>query len=130
MIRLRSLRPAALAALALVLASSVAFAAAVAHDLTGTWDFEVVTENGTGTPTVKFAQKGDSLSGTYESRMMGVRALKGVVKGDSLFFELAPGGEAQVVLAFKGRILDADRVSGVVDFGGMGGAQFNGARRK
>lgn len=128
--RLRSLRPALAAALALAFASSVAVAAVIAHDLTGTWDFEVVTENGTGTPTVKLEQKGDSLTGTYESRMMGVRALKGTVKGDSVKFALATSGEATVVLSFLGIIKDADHLEGVVDFGGMGGAAFKGARKK
>ncbi len=130
MLRVRSLRPALVAALALAFVSSVAIAASVAHDLTGTWDFEVITENGTGTPTVKFKQEGETLTGTYESRMMGVRALKGTVKGDSVKFELAPGGEANVVLSFAGVMLTPDTMKGTVDFGGMGGAQFNGARKK
>ena len=100
------------------------------HDLTGTWDFEVVTENGTGTPTVKLKQEGDKLTGTYESRMMGVRALTGVVKGDSIVFALAPVGEATVVMTYAGRIVDADHLEGTVDFGGMGGATFKGMRKK
>lgn len=124
------IRSTAVAVLALVLTASVAAATVALHDLTGTWNFEVVTENGTGTPTVKLKQDGLAITGTYESRMMGVRALKGAVKGDSIKFELAPGGEAQVVLSFAGVIVNADRLEGTVDFGGMGGATFNGTRQK
>ncbi len=123
-------RSTAFAVIALVLTASVAAATVALHDLTGTWAFEVVTENGTGTPTVKLKQDGLAITGTYESRMMGVRALKGTVKGDSIKFDLAPGGEAQVVLSFAGVIVNADRLEGTVDFGGMGGATFNGTRQK
>lgn len=128
--RLRSIRSVATALVALAFVSSVAVAAVVLHDLTGTWDFEVVTENGTGTPTVKLKQEGGKLTGTYESRMMGVRALNGSVKGDSIVFALAPVGEATVVMTYAGRIVDADHLEGTVDFGGMGGATFRGMRRK
>jgi hypothetical protein len=128
--RLRSIRSVATALVALAFVSTVAVAAVVLHDLTGTWDFEVVTENGTGTPTVKLKQEGDKLTGTYESRMMGVRALSGNVKGDSIIFALAPVGEATVVMTYAGKIVDADHVEGTVDFGGMGGATFKGMRKK
>lgn len=130
MIRLRSLRSAATALVALAFVSSIALAAVVLHDLTGTWDFEVVTENGTGTPTVRLKQEGDKLSGTYESRMMGVRSVTGNVKGDSVFFALGTSGESTVVMTYAGRIVDADHLAGTVDFGGMGGATFTGTRKK
>lgn len=126
----RSLRRPALALLALALSASAAVAAVALHDLTGTWDFQVITDNGTGTPTVKLKQDGNALTGTYESRMLGVRALKGEVKGDSLRFDLAPGGDANIVLSFAGRIVDADHLEGTVDFAGQGGAAFKGTRRK
>ncbi len=128
--RIRSFRSATIALVALALVSTVSLAAVALHDLTGAWDFEVVTENGTGTPTVQFKQAGDKLTGTYESRMLGVRALTGAVKGDSVTFTLAATGESAIVLSFAAKILDADHISGTVDFGGMGGATFTGARKK
>lgn len=127
---LRSILSPKTALVALALVASVAAARIAAHDLTGTWDFEVITENGTGTPTVKLKQEGLVLSGTYESRMMGVRAIKGSVKGDSLKFDLAPSGDAGIVLSFNGVIVDADHVKGMVDFAGQGGAAFTGTRKK
>jgi hypothetical protein len=129
-IRFRSLRSAATAFVALALVSSIALAAVVLHDLTGTWDFEVITENGTGTPTVRLKQEGEKLTGTYESRMMGVRTITGAVKGDSVHFALGTSGESTVVMTYAGKIVDADHLEGTVDFGGMGGAQFKGMRRK
>jgi len=97
-------------------------------DLTGTWNFAVVTENGTGTPTVVLKQQGDSLSGSYESARMGLINFKGSVKGNAFTFVVNTGGGA--ALTFKGTVVDADHVKGDVDFGGQGSASFTGERRK
>jgi hypothetical protein len=112
-----------------LLATSTA-AAALWHDLTGAWTFAVVTENGTGTPAVTLKQQGDQLTGTYESRMMGVREFTGRIKGDSVLLTLAPNGPDGVELVFQGIVVGADSLRGIVDFGGMGGATFTGVRVK
>ena len=105
-------------------------AAAAARDLSGTWDFAVVTENGTGTPTVVLKQEGTKVTGTYESGRMGVRALKGSIAGDSITFALE-GGDSPVTLVFRGAIRSAGELTGVVEFAGMGGgATFTGTRRR
>ena len=95
-------------------------------DLTGKWAFAVVTENGTGTPTVILKQDGEKLTGTYESARMGVRPIEGTVKKDSLRFALK-GGEIE--LTFIGVVVDKDNVRGVLDMGGQGGAAFTGVRQ-
>jgi hypothetical protein len=125
----RPLSRVAAAVLALAFSATVAVAAVIAHDLTGTWDFQVITENGTGTPTVKIKQEGEKITGTYESRMMGVRAISGTQKGDSLKFDLAANGPDGVTLTFAGVIVDKDNVQGFVDFAGQGGAKFTGTRQ-
>lgn len=117
---------AAVVALALPAVSLVAQRIAV--DLTGNWTFAVVTENGTGTPAVTFKQKGDSLTGTYESSRMGVLGFKGTVKGNDIAFDVNTSGGT--TLAFKGVIVDADHVKGEVDFAGQGSATFTGERKK
>lgn len=111
-----------------VSASVAAAAPRTAVDLTGSWTFEVVTENGTGVPTVVMAQKGDSLTGTYTSGRMGTLPFKGVVKGQTFTFAVNTSGGA--TLTFNGTIADADHVKGDVDFGGQGGATFSGTRKK
>jgi len=127
---LRARAVSALLLLALVTASSVSAATAWLHDLTGSWTFSVVTENGTGTPAVTMKQEGEQLTGTYESRMLGPRAFAGTVKGDSVNFTLEANGPDGVALIFKGVVVSADSVRGIVDFGGMGGATFIGSRNK
>jgi hypothetical protein len=118
------------AAVACVVTSTAATLVAqrVATDLTGNWNFQVVTENGTGTPTVTMKQTGDSLSGTYESARMGALPFKGTVKDKSFTFAVNTSGGA--TLTFNGTIVDNDTVKGDVDFGGQGGATFSGTRKK
>lgn len=124
---MRYLRP-VVAVAAVVLTTTAAVAQRVATDLTGNWAFQVITENGTGTPAVTMKQKGDSLTGTYESARMGVLAFKGTVKENTFTFDVATSGGA--TLTFKGTIVDNDHVKGDVDFGGQGGATFLGERKK
>jgi hypothetical protein len=103
-----------------------AHAQRVLADITGKWTFAVVTENGTGTPTVILKQEGEKLTGTYESARMGVRNLEGTVKNDSLRFALK-GGEVE--LKFVGVVVDKDNLRGVLDMGGQGGASFTAVRQ-
>ncbi|MCU0617342.1 MAG: hypothetical protein MUD17_09725 [Gemmatimonadaceae bacterium] len=117
-------------AVALLLATVATSASALVQNLTGNWQFSVVTENGTGTPAVTLTQQGEKLTGTYESRMMGSRAFTGSVKGDSVTLTLEANGPDGVALVFKGRVVSADTLRGTVDFGGMGGATFTGVRVK
>lgn len=118
------------ATLLVAVTATVASAYTVLHDLTGNWTFSVVTENGTGLPSVTLKQTGDSLVGTYESRMMGQREFLGTIKGDSIALTLAANGPEGVALEFRGVVVDANTLRGLVDFGGMGGATFSAVRVK
>ena len=82
-----ALRAAAVAVL-IVGSSSVAFAQSDTSkvDLSGNWSFTVVYEGGQGTPTVRFAQRDDSLSGKYISNSFGELDLKGSIKGKDFSF--------------------------------------------
>jgi len=118
----------ATASLIAVSTSVAAAAQRIAVDLTGNWTFEVVTENGTGVSAVTIAQKGDSLTGTYTSGRMGTLPFKGMVKGQTFTFAANTSGGA--TFTFSGTIVDADHIKGDLDFGGQGGATFNGTRKK
>ena len=124
------MRPSVVALSFVSLAAGTALVAqAAAIDLTGTWAYAVVTENGTGTPTVTMTQQGDSLTGSYASARMGTLPFRGAVKRDSSFtFALGTTGGATLV--FTGKLVAADRVEGTVDFGGQGGATFTGQRQR
>ena len=73
-------------------------------------------------------QQGDSLSGTYTSGRMGTLPFKGIVKGQTFTFAANTSGGA--TFTFSGSIVDADHLKGDLDFGGQGGATFNGTRKK
>ena len=114
-------------AVALALFATAGVAQRIAHDLTGKWAFSVVTENGTGTPTVTLKQRGDSLTGTYSSSRMGERPIVGVVRKDSVDFVLKGG---DVELRFVGAIIDDNNLKGVLDMAGNGQATFTAKREK
>ncbi|MBP6771489.1 MAG: hypothetical protein KA154_00750 [Gemmatimonadaceae bacterium] len=118
-------RRAGIALVAFALSATVAVAQKALADVTGKWAFAVVTENGTGTPSVVLKQEGEKLTGTYESARMGIRNIEGSVKKDSISFALK-GGEVE--LTFKGKVVDKDNLEGVVDLGGQGGATFTAKR--
>jgi hypothetical protein len=122
----RALVPAALVGL-LFMAASPALAQDAPVDVSGTWIFTVVTENGTGTPTVMLSQDGDRVEGTYSSPRLGTRTLEGAMYGDTLTFRLDPG-EQGVPLTFAGTVQEDGSISGWVDFDGMGGATFTARR--
>ena len=99
-------------------------------DLTGKWLFSVVTDNGTGIPTVTFKQQGDSLTGHYSSQTLGEQDFKGTVKGTQFTFSMSLSVQGQAVtVTYAGTVESADSVKGTVDFGGFGGATFTGKRQ-
>jgi hypothetical protein len=119
-----------LAALVAIVARPAHVAAQAPTDLTGKWEFAVVTENGTGTPTVVLKQDGEKLTGTYESSRMGVREIEGTVKGTAVRFVLTGAGDGAPTLTFIGTVVDTDNLKGELDMGGMGSASFTGRRTR
>lgn len=97
-------------------------------DVTGKWAFAVVTENGTGTPSVILKQDGEQLSGTYESQRLGLRVIDGTMKGDTIRFTFKGTADGMPPLTFIGVLVDKDNMKGSLDMGGMGSATFTGKR--
>ncbi len=119
-----------IAAVVVLAALATTATAAVLHDLTGRWMLAVVTDNGTGYPTLELKQEGDKVTGTYTSNAMGNRTISGTVRGDTLSFTLSASGAGEgVVLTYTARIIGTDSLNGTVDFAGMGGASFTGKRQ-
>lgn len=120
------IRQSALLTLAVATLSAAAFPAW--QSLTGRWSFAVVTDNGTGTPSVMLTHSGTALTGTYDSPRGGVRKIEGEVKGDSVLFTVLPPDPDGVPYVFRGVIVNANSLQGSVDFSGMGGATFTATR--
>jgi hypothetical protein len=115
----------AIAVLAIVaLAGSLAARAA---DISGTWDLTVITQAGTGTPTLVLVQNGETLTGTYTGRL-GTSPIKGTYKDGAIAFSFAvsgPMGSAEVTYTGK---VDGDAMSGNMQMGSMAGGTFTGKR--
>lgn len=112
----------------LVLGTSAAPAQQKGVDVTGKWTFAVMTENGTGYPTIVLKQDGEKVTGTYDSSRMGTRPLEGTIKGDTIRLEMKGGAEGVPAFIFVGVMVDKDNMKGELEMGGMGSASFTGKR--
>jgi len=99
-------------------------------DLNGKWTMNIATPDQARTSTLTIEQKGDSISGTTESAELGSTPIRGVVKGDSVFFGFAinMGGQELVINAVAA-MKDKDHMEGALDVSGMGAFPFNAARQ-
>jgi hypothetical protein len=99
-------------------------------DVTGKWAFTLESPF-PGTPTVTFKQKGDSISGQYISSVLGTRDFVGTVKARTVVFSFsAESGGQTFVMAFAGKLGDADTMTGTIDFSGMAQGTFSAKRVK
>ena len=117
----------------IALATSVGAQGAPAEkvDISGKWSFSVQTDAGSGTPTVTFKQKGDSLSGRYSSQVLGERDFTGTIKNGKVDFGFTADVQGQqFVMTFSGAMDGADAMKGSIDLGGMAGGTFTAKRQK
>jgi hypothetical protein len=100
----------------LLLCASFAFAA----DISGTWQLEVETSQGSGSPTVAFVQKGEQLSGTFTSQIFGDAKLVGTVKGNNVefVFEGNAGGQ-KLNVKYRGTIESPTTMKGTAVYTGF-----------
>ena len=116
-------------AAALIVAPAAALAQSAAGDISGKWSFSVQSEAGTGTPTVTFVQKGDSISGRYSSQALGERDFTGTVKDGKITFAFTAELQGQqFTMTFSGTVESKDAMKGTIDFSGMATGTFTGKR--
>ncbi len=92
-------------------------------DMTGIWNMDVTTPNGTGTPVFTLKQEGQKLSGTYKGKF-GEAPVTGMVKGNTFEINYDSSG---VPIKYSGTI-DGNNVMGDVDFSSYGGGSFTGEK--
>lgn len=98
---------------------------AVAADMSGVWNVEVVISGTTGTPVFTLKQDGDKLSGKYKSQW-GEFDCAGVVKNNDFEIIADVGGNKFV---YKGKV-EGDKISGSADLGGQASGPFTGVKAK
>jgi hypothetical protein len=103
--------------------------AALAHDVSGKWTFQVETGAGSGSPTFVFKQAGEKLTGTY-SGTFGTAELTGTVTGDDIQFSFEVSVQDQKgKIVYKGKIDSPDKMHGNVDLAGLGSGNWTGVKQ-
>ena len=105
--------------------------AAQAKSIAGTWKATVTLPNGGGgAPTLTFAVKGDSVSGSVKRPSGEEFPLRGTVKGKDLTYSYSiPGDSQQILVTVKAKVM-GDSLSGTMDFGGQATGQLTAKRAK
>jgi hypothetical protein len=113
----------------LLLLTLMAALCLVAEDVTGTWNFEVQLDAGSGAPVLVLKQDGDALSGTY-SGALGERKVTGSVKGPDVVieFEGEYSGE-KFTVRYTGKLEGSRKMSGKVSLGNLASGTFTGTKK-
>ncbi|MFN0110704.1 MAG: hypothetical protein ACKVZH_17740 [Blastocatellia bacterium] len=96
-------------------------------NVTGAWDVEVVTEQGSGNPALTFKQEGEKLTGTYKG-LLGESTLTGTVKGDKIEFSFKVSGQLEGTVTYNGTT-DGKTMKGKLSLAGMGEGTFTGKKK-
>jgi hypothetical protein len=103
--------------------------AALAHDVSGKWSFQVETQLGSGSPTFVFKQAGEKLTGTYNGTF-GTAELTGTVTGEDIEFSFEVTFQEQKAKAvYKGKIESTDKMKGSVEIVGLGSGTWTGSKQ-
>lgn len=96
-------------------------------DVTGSWDVEVQTEQGSGNPAFTFKQEGEKLTGQYKG-LLGEAPLTGTVKGDKIEFSMKVSGQVEGTVTYTGTT-DGKTMKGKVSLAGLGEGTFTGKKK-
>jgi hypothetical protein len=97
-------------------------------DLTGTWGLEVVSQAGTGNPTVVLKQEAERLSGQY-SGQFGEAPVTGTIKGNEFSFSFTVTIEGAPMTVVYAGTAEGDAMKGTVTLGELGEGTFTGKKK-
>jgi len=98
-------------------------------DVTGTWNFEVTTEFGTGSSTMTFKQDGGKITGKY-SGQYGEAELTGSIKGNEIAFSYELVRESMTAVVSYSGTVEKDRMKGTLSIGDMGNGSFTAVKAR
>ena len=97
-------------------------------NVTGDWEFNVTTDQGSGTPTMTFKQDGEKLTGKYIGQF-GSADLTGTVKGNAIQFTFTIDVQGQQAPAtYKGTV-EKNAMKGTMDIAGMVNGTFTATKK-
>ncbi len=99
-------------------------AVAAQTDVSGTWNFVVNLDAGSGEPVFVLTQDGKTLTGTYEGAF-GSAMLTGKITGDMIEFTFAAEGAGTAT--YTGKIM-GDMMEGTCDYGDAGGGTWTATK--
>lgn len=105
-------------------------ASAQAVDVTGTWNMQVTTDQGTTTPTMTLEQHGDHVAGHYASETLGEADVEGAVTGNRvrIAFEVDMQGQG-VPVVYEATVDASGVMTGTIDVaGGLATGTFTARR--
>jgi len=114
----------------LLVANTAAAQSKQTKSIAGTWNATVTTPNGGGNPTLTFAVKGDSVTGTVKRPTGEVVPLKGMIKGNDLTYSYTIAPNAQEILVTVTAKVVGDSLGGTMSFGGAMTGQITAKRAK
>jgi hypothetical protein len=106
----------------------LAFSTALAADIAGTWNLNVETRAGTGTPTLVIVQDGEKLTGTYTGRF-GTSPITGTLNGNAIEFSFTASGPMGAAEVTYSGTVDGNSMSGSMKMGEMSGGSFTGKKQ-
>ncbi|MEP7343377.1 MAG: hypothetical protein ABI977_36975 [Acidobacteriota bacterium] len=98
-----------------------------AVNVTGAWDVEVQTDQGSFNPAFTFKQDGEKLTGSYKGAL-GESTLTGTVKGDKIDFSFKATAQVEGTVTYTGTT-DGKTMKGKLSLAGMGEGTFTGKKK-
>ena len=98
-------------------------------DVAGTWAITVETGGGTGTPTLRLTQSGETLTGTYSSEVFGEQKITGTIKGNAITFGFTGTIEGTAVKVTYTGTVETVTMKGKVTIGDLGEGTFTAKKQ-
>lgn len=96
-------------------------------DLSGTWNLEVETGQGSGRPTLTIKQSGETISGTYQG-LLGEAPLSGSIKDDKFEISFQASGQLEGKVVYQGTT-NGQTMQGKVTLANVGEGTFTGRKK-
>lgn len=114
----------------LLLAISGLLTLAAQVNVTGDWTFTITTPRGERTSDIKFVQDGEKLTVTMQTMRGGEITGEGTVKGENIEWSITrEGPQGSFTMTYKGKIQDANTITGEVEMGNFGTATWKAVRK-
>ena len=98
-------------------------------DVAGKWALTVETARSAGTPGLELEQDGETLTGTYSSRVFGDRPVTGTIRGNAITFSFSTSFRGNTVVMTYTGTAEAATMKGKVKVGDIGEGTFTGKKQ-